>query len=305
MAFILKSGGCRNSYQEAVIRSKRKSRKKQQKTRIADCGLRNKQSVTKIAGAVALAVPQSAIGIPRFLLATSGSMGKSERIPEIDALRGLAIVLMALDHTRDYCGDHSIDALDLAHTSIALFLARWLTLFCAPTFVCLAGMSVAISAHGQPINRPFLLGLASRGLWLVALEQTLLRCFSWYFNFNYHYMNAGILWGTGWAMVFLALTLTLGTSVANTFHRSFVRQFGKILSLNRFLADDTWRHVLLSGADRFSAELNHPFFGQSRSGTAFLLSGAHRSYSRLGRHSCIHPVWARRMAISRTRYILV
>jgi uncharacterized membrane protein len=81
-------------------------------------------------------------------------MAKSERLPEIDALRGLAIVLMALDHTRDYFGDHSIDALDLAHTSLTLFLARWLTHFCAPTFVCLAGMSVALSAHRQPINKP-------------------------------------------------------------------------------------------------------------------------------------------------------
>jgi len=51
-------------------------------------------------------------------------MVKSERLPEIDALRGLAIVLMAFDHTRDYFGDHSVDALDLAHTNLALFLAR-------------------------------------------------------------------------------------------------------------------------------------------------------------------------------------
>ncbi len=136
-------------------------------------------------------------------------MVKSGRLPEIDALRGLAIVLMALDHTRDYFGDHSIDALDLAHTHIALFFARWLTHFCAPTFVCLAGMSVALAAHRRPVNRPFLVGLATRGLWLVILEQTLLRCFGWYFNFDYHYMNAGILWGTGWAMVFLALVIAL------------------------------------------------------------------------------------------------
>jgi uncharacterized membrane protein len=136
-------------------------------------------------------------------------MVKSGRLPEIDALRGLAIVLMALDHTRDYFGDHSVDALALAHTHITLFFARWLTHFCAPTFVFLAGMSVALAAHRRPINRPFLVGLATRGLWLVTLEQTLLRCFGWYFNFDYHYMNAGILWGTGWAMVFLALVIAL------------------------------------------------------------------------------------------------
>ena len=102
-----------------------------------------------------------------------------------------------------------VDALDLAHTHITLFFARWLTHFCAPTFVCLAGMSVALATHRRPVNRPFLVGLATRGLWLVILEQTLLRCFGWYFNFDYHYMNAGILWGTGWAMVFLALAIAL------------------------------------------------------------------------------------------------
>jgi hypothetical protein len=46
-------------------------------------------------------------------------------------------------------------------------------------------------------------------IWLVAHEQTILRCFGWYFNFDYHYMNAGILWGTGWAMVLLALVLAI------------------------------------------------------------------------------------------------
>jgi uncharacterized membrane protein len=91
-------------------------------------------------------------------------MVKSEWLPEIDALRGLAIVLMALDHTRDHFGDHSIDALDLAHTNFALFLARWFTHFRAPTFVCLAGTSIALVAHGRPIDRSFLLGLATRGL---------------------------------------------------------------------------------------------------------------------------------------------
>jgi len=102
-------------------------------------------------------------------------MVKRERLPEIDAVRGLAIVFMALDHTRDYFGDHSVDALDLAHTNFALFFARRLTHFCAPTFVCLAGVSIALAAHSRPIDRSFLVGLATRGLWLVALEQTILR----------------------------------------------------------------------------------------------------------------------------------
>jgi uncharacterized membrane protein len=200
----------------------------------------------------ALYIPRSGIRIPRFLLAISRSMGKSERLPEIDALRGLAIVFMALDHTRDYFGDHTIDALDLGHTKPALFLARWLTHFCAPTFVCLAGMSVALSVHHQPINRPFLFGLATRGLWLVVLEQTLLRCFGWYFNFDYHYTNAGILWGTGWAMVFLALTLALRIPVIAILLLGLALMVGHAL-LASLLGNNWWWTMLLRSDELESA----------------------------------------------------
>jgi uncharacterized membrane protein len=131
----------------------------------------------------------------------------SNRLSEIDITRGLVMVLMALDHTRDFLGDHSIDALDVAHTSVPLFFARWLTHLCAPTFVFLAGISVALARSKQP-GHP-LSQLALRGLWLVVLEQTFLRCLGWYFNFDYRFMNAGILWGTGWAMVLLAGFLAL------------------------------------------------------------------------------------------------
>jgi uncharacterized membrane protein len=117
------------------------------------------------------------------------------------------MVLMALDHTRDFFGNHSIDALDITSTSIPLFFARWLTHLCAPIFVFLAGISVALARAKEP--RLELGQLALRGLWLVLLEQTFLRCLGWYFNFDYHYMNAGILWGTGWAMVLLAGVLAL------------------------------------------------------------------------------------------------
>jgi uncharacterized membrane protein len=131
----------------------------------------------------------------------------ANRLSEIDITRGLVMVLMALDHTRDFFGDHSIDALDVAHTSVPLFFARWLTHLCAPTFVFLAGISVALARSkqaGLPLSQ-----LALRGVWLVVLEQTFLRCFGWYFNFDYRFMNAGILWGTGWAMVSLAGVLAL------------------------------------------------------------------------------------------------
>jgi uncharacterized membrane protein len=179
-------------------------------------------------------------------------MPKGERLPEIDATRGLAIVLMALDHTRDYFGDHSIDALDLAHTHIVLFLARWLTHFCAPTFVCLAGVSVALTASRRPMDRSFWAGLATRGLWLVVLEQSLLRCFGWYFNFDYHYMNAGILWATGWAMVLLALVLALRV------HPIWILFLGMALIIGHGLlallvGNDWWWTMLLRSDDLESA----------------------------------------------------
>jgi uncharacterized membrane protein len=134
-------------------------------------------------------------------------MAAQNRLSEIDVTRGFVMVLMALDHTRDFFGDHSIDALDVVNTSAPLFFARWLTHLCAPTFVFLAGISVALARAKEP--RWPLGQLALRGVWLVLLEQTFLRCFGWYFNFDYHFVNAGILWGTGWAMVLLAGTLAL------------------------------------------------------------------------------------------------
>jgi uncharacterized membrane protein len=134
-------------------------------------------------------------------------MPAPSRLSEIDVTRGIVMVLMALDHTRDFLGDHSVDALDLANTSVPLFFARWLTHLCAPTFVLLAGISVHLArAKERPLS---LADLAFRGLWLVLLEQTFLRCLGWYFNFDYRFMNAGILWGTGWAMVLLAGVLAL------------------------------------------------------------------------------------------------
>src|ERR1700730_8227907 len=87
----------------------------------------------------------------------------SNRLSEIDITRGLVMVLMALDHPRDFFGDHSIDALDVAHTSVPLFVARWLTHLCAPTFVFLAGISVALARSNQ--SRHPLSQLALRGLW--------------------------------------------------------------------------------------------------------------------------------------------
>ena len=125
------------------------------------------------------------------------------RIDRIDLVRGLAMVLMTLDHTRDFFGNHDMDALDLAATTPALFFSRWLTHLCATAFVFLAGSSAFLQSlkNDRPALTRFLL---SRGLLLIVLEQTVLRCLGWYFNVDYRYMNANVLWGIGGSMVLLA-----------------------------------------------------------------------------------------------------
>jgi uncharacterized membrane protein len=128
----------------------------------------------------------------------------TNRVEVIDVVRGLVMVLMTLDHTRDYFGNHDIDALDVSATTPALFFSRWITHLCAPAFVFLAGSSVSMLSRkldsGHLTN--FLIG---RGLILIVFEQTLLRCFGWYFNFDYHYMSANVLFGIGGSLILLNL----------------------------------------------------------------------------------------------------
>jgi uncharacterized membrane protein len=128
-------------------------------------------------------------------------MGKPARLAAIDLLRGLVIVLMALDHTRDFFGPNAINPEDLAHTTPAWFWTRWITHLCATVFVLLAGSSAFL--RGQGTGVPALSRyLASRGALLLLLEATWIS-FSW--QFNYHTMVLQVLWALGAGMIALAL----------------------------------------------------------------------------------------------------
>ena len=102
----------------------------------------------------------------------------NQRISSIDALRGLVIVLMALDHSRDFFGDIRIPTEDPATTKVALFTTRWLTHFCAPTFVFLAGVSAWLHGEKLAAKNGFRRQLASylftRGVWLLILDHTVI-----------------------------------------------------------------------------------------------------------------------------------
>ncbi|MEM7559339.1 MAG: heparan-alpha-glucosaminide N-acetyltransferase domain-containing protein [Planctomycetota bacterium] len=97
------------------------------------------------------------------------------RLAAIDALRGLAIILMALDHSRDFLGDIRIRPEEIETTTLSLFFTRWVTHLCAPTFVFLSGVSAWL--HGQKLDSKFKLTqfLFTRGIWLVLLEFTVVR----------------------------------------------------------------------------------------------------------------------------------
>ena len=125
------------------------------------------------------------------------------RIRAIDLLRGAVMVLMVVDHVRVYAG------VPAGSPQPAVFLTRWITHFCAPLFVFLAGTSAYL--HGRHLARRWALSrwLLTRGLWIVLLELTVVRLF-WTFNLDYsHYMLAGVLWMLGWCMAGMALLVHL------------------------------------------------------------------------------------------------
>ena len=136
------------------------------------------------------------------------------RIAQIDMLRGLVIVLMALDHVRDYFftgGGLAGNPLDPTTTTAWLYTTRWITHLCAPTFVLLSGVSAYLQlARGKPVGRlsQFLM---TRGLWLIFLEATVLS-FGWSFGFPYPFFLQ-VIWAIGWAMLALAALVWLPRNV--------------------------------------------------------------------------------------------
>jgi len=129
------------------------------------------------------------------------------RIESVDLLRGLIMVIMMLDHTRDFVhrDAFSFDPTDVSRTFPVLFFTRWITHFCAPLFVFLAGTAVSFQeARGRSKAQLSRL-LVTRGLWLIALELVVLRPLL-FFNFKYgellFFMQ--VIWVTGWSMIVLA-----------------------------------------------------------------------------------------------------
>lgn len=134
----------------------------------------------------------------------------SDRIGSIDLLRGIAMIVMALDHIRDFVHGGAMVALptDLRSTTVLLFATRWVTHFCAPVFALTAGLGAWLWARGR--SRPELSRfLITRGLWLMALELTVMQ-FAYYFSWSPSYpILLLVLWSLGLSMAVLAAMIWL------------------------------------------------------------------------------------------------
>ena len=128
---------------------------------------------------------------------------KSARIQSLDILRGIVMVLMAIDHVRVYSG------LPPGGPTAGIFLTRWITHFCAPSFVFLAGTSAFLYGMRVQNKSSLAIFLLTRGLILVVLELTIIRFF-WRFSVDYsQFVLAGVIWMLGWCMVILAVLVWL------------------------------------------------------------------------------------------------
>ena len=138
-----------------------------------------------------------------------------ERIYSIDFLRGVVMMIMLIDHTREFvhAGALTSDPTDPATTTIAVFFTRWITHFCAPTFVFLSGISIYLQKANGKTNAELSRFLWTRGLWLIFLEFTVIR-FLIVFNLDYSFFGmAQVIWVIGVSMIIMAALVYLPVRV--------------------------------------------------------------------------------------------
>jgi uncharacterized membrane protein len=138
---------------------------------------------------------------------SDASAGKGSRIASLDLARGIVMVLMAIDHVRVYSG------VGTSWPPTSVFFTRWVTHFCAPAFVFLAGTAAFL--YGQSLGgdrKKLSLFLLTRGALFVALELTLIKFF-WTFNLDYsQFVLLGVIWMLGWCMILMAGLVWLPTT---------------------------------------------------------------------------------------------
>jgi uncharacterized membrane protein len=156
--------------------------------------------------------------MPATAVQAASEKATAVRAQSIDLLRGAVMIIMALDHTRDFFNTdaYHFSPEDLTQTNGILFFTRWITHFCAPVFVFLAGVSAELAAAKRPGLGEVSRHLITRGLWLIALEFTVLEVM-WTFNFHYDMVVLQVIWATGWSMIVLAGLIWLPRRVTAVF----------------------------------------------------------------------------------------
>jgi uncharacterized membrane protein len=136
-----------------------------------------------------------------------------KRINSIDLLRGLIMIIMAIDHVRDYfhAGSFLFNPLDLSKTSVAIFFTRWITHFCAPIFMLLAGTSAYLIGQ-KKTKKALSVFLLKRGLWLIFLELTVVNL-GWSFNILFPDFLFVTIWALGVSMIVLAAMIHLPVKI--------------------------------------------------------------------------------------------
>jgi uncharacterized membrane protein len=145
------------------------------------------------------------------MITTTAAPAVRSRLGSIDLLRGLVMIVMVLDHTRDFvhAGGLTSDPTNLANTTPMLFMTRWVTHYCAPIFVFLAGVGAYLQQSRGMSTRELSRFLVTRGLWLIVLEATVIRITTW-FNVDYSYlMTLQVIWTLGVSMIVLAALVHL------------------------------------------------------------------------------------------------
>ncbi|MFN8333997.1 MAG: heparan-alpha-glucosaminide N-acetyltransferase domain-containing protein [Cyclobacteriaceae bacterium] len=136
-------------------------------------------------------------------------LAQKQRIASIDLVRGIVMIIMALDHTRDFfhVDANLFNPTDLTKTTTLLFFTRWATHFCAPTFVFLSGLSAGLSLQRKS-KKELSWFLFTRGLWLVIVELTIMR-FGFTFNFYYDITFFEVIFTIGASMIVLSALVFL------------------------------------------------------------------------------------------------
>ena len=149
----------------------------------------------------------SASTVSTGMAASTPRRGAGTRVTTVDALRGFVMVLMPLDHTREFFTNFAGNPLDPQHTTFMLYLTRWMTHLCAPVFVFLAGTSIYLQQQ-RKTKRQLTKLLLTRGLWLIIVELTLVHLvFNFHWQWNVQLLE--VIWVIGASMMIMAALIHL------------------------------------------------------------------------------------------------